>query len=138
MTHKARAVIALILIVSLCALCLWLGSEEFIKYTSFGNVIIVPWLSGIFIALPIVMVFPFIYFLIVTLRTEELAFNIMNRHIRTFKLTCVLLIIACVTFPLMYKNNLQKRGYIACKGVPSGWMPGMATKYVINEQLCQQ
>lgn len=138
MIHKIRAVIALIIIVSLCALCLWLGTEEYIKYTSFSNVIIVSWLSVIFVALPVVMVFPFIYFLIVTLRTEKQAINMMSRHIRAFKLICILLIIACISFPHMYKNNLQKRGYIACNGVPSGWMPGMATKYAINESLCHK
>jgi len=41
-------------------------------------------------------------------------------------------------FGIYFSNNLEKRGYIACRGIPSGWMPGMATKYVTNEALCSK
>ena len=42
------------------------------------------------------------------------------------------------SFSMVYKNSLQDRGYIECQGIPSGWTPGMATKYAINESLCNK
>jgi len=40
------------------------------------------------------------------------------------------------SFSMMYKKSLENRGYIECKGTPSGWTPGMATKYALNKSYC--
>ncbi|MEA9391758.1 hypothetical protein SJI19_14610 [Acerihabitans sp. TG2] len=39
-------------------------------------------------------------------------------------------------FKFYFISEFEKRGYIACRGIPLGWMPGMATKYATNEALC--
>ncbi|MBS0967808.1 DUF1240 domain-containing protein [Nissabacter archeti] len=53
---------------------------------------------------------------------------------------CSLLI--CITtsfsFKITYTNKLKDKGYISCQGIPNGWMPGMATKYALNENLCKK
>lgn len=51
-------------------------------------------------------------------------------------------VIASVLFAFLFKffyvSELKEREYVACKGIPSGWMPAMATKYAINEALCHE
>lgn len=41
-----------------------------------------------------------------------------------------------IGFRFYFVNEFEKRGYMACQGIPSGWTPGMATKYAISEELC--
>lgn len=45
-------------------------------------------------------------------------------------------LIGMTSFSMMYKKSLENRGYIECKGTPSGWTPGMATKYALNKSYC--
>jgi hypothetical protein len=47
-------------------------------------------------------------------------------------------IIFQIGFSFYFVNELNNKGYIACKGIPSGWMPGMATKYALSENLCSK
>lgn len=42
------------------------------------------------------------------------------------------------SFKLFYVSMLRNNDYIVCKGIPSGWMPGMATRYAINDVLCHK
>ncbi|WP_198138730.1 DUF1240 domain-containing protein [Erwinia typographi] len=42
------------------------------------------------------------------------------------------------SFKVFFISNINGRGYYSCAGIPSGWMPGMATKYVINKNLCNK
>lgn len=51
---------------------------------------------------------------------------------------CFLLLtaISMVLFSAYYKESLKQRGYVECQGTPSGWTPGMATKYTINKNYC--
>lgn len=43
-----------------------------------------------------------------------------------------------IGFGIYFSSELERRGYIACRGIPSGWMPGMATRYALNETLCKK
>lgn len=46
------------------------------------------------------------------------------------------IVISSIVFNFYYLNLIENKGYIKCQGIPSGWMPGMASKYVTNETLC--
>lgn len=35
-----------------------------------------------------------------------------------------------------YTGKLVEQGYIKCRGIPTGSMPGMATEYAKSESLC--
>lgn len=48
----------------------------------------------------------------------------------------VISLIIGIAFSFFYSVKLERDGYIQCRGIPSGWMPGMATKYVLDESLC--
>ena len=47
-------------------------------------------------------------------------------------------LIGMASFTMVYKNSLKNRGYIECKGIPSGWTPGMATKYTLDITKCNK
>lgn len=46
------------------------------------------------------------------------------------------IVMSSLVFNFYYLNLIENKGYIKCQGIPSGWMPGMASKYVTNEALC--
>lgn len=48
----------------------------------------------------------------------------------------ILGVLANFGFNYYYTGKLVEQGYIKCRGIPSGWMPGMATKYATSEMLC--
>lgn len=50
----------------------------------------------------------------------------------------IFIIISTIVFNVIFTNNLKKEGYIKCRGIPSGWMPGMAIKYALSEELCMK
>ena len=45
-------------------------------------------------------------------------------------------LIISFTFSYGYGTYLKSNGFTQCRGIPSGWMPGMATKYAISKELC--
>jgi len=45
-------------------------------------------------------------------------------------------VVSQLVFRFYFINVLEQKNYIACQGIPSGWMPGMATKYALNKELC--
>lgn len=48
----------------------------------------------------------------------------------------VVSIAVAFSFKFYYLYELKDRGYVACQGIPAGWMPGMAKQYVTNSSLC--
>lgn len=61
----------------------------------------------------------------------------IQKPVSRFIVFCFLTsIIFQIGFRFYFINEFEKRGYVACQGIPSGWMPGMATKYALNEELC--
>lgn len=136
MKDKIRPFFATLIILAMCVFCVLFGIVLFDEYYSFGNVIIFSWFSFSIIVLPFVLIFPLFYFILFLFKDSDYAFKKMNGFIWIFKLTCIVLIVLGIVFSLTYTNSLSERGYIKCKGIPSGWMPGMATKYVTSEALC--
>ncbi|MEA1063513.1 hypothetical protein [Erwinia sp. HR93] len=64
-----------------------------------------------------------------------------NKAKSVYKLLFSFFVISLATpvlFSFIYINKIESKGYIKCKGIPSGWMPGMATKYATSELLCSK
>lgn len=64
--------------------------------------------------------------------------NIQKKASRCIYICFFVFFIVQVGFGFYFVNELEHRGYIACRGIPSGWMPAMATKYVTHEELCSK
>lgn len=48
-----------------------------------------------------------------------------------------LAISGAVVFSVAYVNTLESKGYIQCRGIPSGWLPGTAVKYAVEDDACK-
>lgn len=48
-----------------------------------------------------------------------------------------LAISGAVVFSVAYVNTLESKGYTQCKGIPSGWLPGTAVKYAVEDGACK-
>ena len=60
---------------------------------------------------------------------------------KLLKTTFILLglsVLGMFIFSEKYTTSLMHKGYTECRGIPSGWMPGMAKKYAIEPSLCTQ
>lgn len=49
-----------------------------------------------------------------------------------------LTVLGMFIFSERYTASLMYKGYTECRGIPSGWMPGMAKKYATEPSLCAQ
>ncbi|XIH30804.1 hypothetical protein C1N72_23505 (plasmid) [Pantoea ananatis] len=83
---KVRPVLAILLMLGLCSLCVYLGNDTFNEYFSFGDNIVFSWLTVSFIALPVLMIFPFIYFILLLLKGKEYAFKTMGAYVVCLKM----------------------------------------------------
>lgn len=133
---KIRPFLAIIIIFGLSALCICLGWNVFYSYFSFANDIVFSWLAIALIALPVVMFLPLCYFILFLCKDKEFAFKKMDCYISYFKWVCIAIIVFGVLFSLLYPQELVRKGYVRCNGIPSGWTPGTATRYVKDPSQC--
>lgn len=134
--EKIRPLSAIIVALVMSFACVYLACVIFIEYFSFADVIVFSWLSVSLVILPFVMIFPISYFSLFLLKGESKAFKIIKGYMWCFKWLCIILVSASIIFIVFYKIEMKGKGYLICKGIPSGWMPGTATKYVKSKELC--
>jgi heme exporter protein D len=106
---KVRPVLAILLMLGLCSLSVYLGNDTFNEYFSFGDNIVFSWLTVSFIALPVVMIFPFIYFTLLLLKGKEYAFKTMDAYVVYLKWGCIALVIIGVMYSVLYPTVLVKK-----------------------------
>lgn len=134
---KIRPYLSVVIIVLLCYLSIFLGVEVFYSYFTFEREIVFSGLSVAFIALPIIMLFPFFYFVIFIFKGKDIACDKMGRYVPHLKWACIVIILCGLLFSILYPRKLLEKGYVRCIGIPSGWMPGTATKYVLLPTMCE-
>ncbi len=52
--------------------------------------------------------------------------------------TLLIIIIVPILVSFFYLNTIERKGYLACRGTPTGFTPGAATKYVLDLSLCKK
>lgn len=88
-------------------------------------------LTGFFILIP--MIFLSIKPIFIG---KQFSLNVQYK-VNKFMIVCLIIsVVFQVIFFISFTNKLNNLGYIACKGTPIGWTPGMGTRYVIDEDLC--
>lgn len=75
----------------------------------FGDSIVCSWLTISFIALPVVMIFPFIYLILTLLKGKEYAFKMMDVYVVYLKWGCIALVIAGIMYSVFYPTVLVKK-----------------------------
>ncbi|AUJ80831.1 DUF1240 domain-containing protein [Enterobacter cancerogenus] len=134
--EKIRPFLAIVIILGLCVLSIYLGNSIFQSYFSFEGSIIFSWLSIALIALPVVMIFPLVYFILMIVKGKDFAFKTMDNYVSYLKWSCIAIVILGLLFSCLYPKELLSKGYVRCNGVPSGWMAGTATRYVKDPSIC--
>lgn len=133
-----RILLSIVILLSLSVTAGYFGIYEILGYLKFDDKITFSWVTSLLLAIPIIFFFPLAWFFILFIKGYDIATNIINRAIPFFKFMCIGVLIFSFLFSYGYVSILNGKGYIQCKGIPSGWMPGMATKYAINEDLCSK
>ncbi|EFM2132640.1 DUF1240 domain-containing protein [Escherichia coli] len=103
-----------------------------------NDIIVYSWGYMLIIFLPFtlyVMSFEILFFAISGRRLSKVT---MVRLWLIIKVIIAFSICAMLIFSSIYKKELLSRNYIACSGIPSGWMPGLATKYVKEKTSCEK
>ena len=103
-----------------------------------NDIIVYSWGYMLIIFLPFtlyVMSFEILFFAISGRRLSKVT---MVRLWLIIKIIIAFSICEVLIFSSFYKKELLSRNYIACSGIPSGWMPGLATKYVKEKSLCEK
>ena len=136
MTNKTKAVfsIFILLVVSILSFYFWLS--EIFNYLKFHDEIIFSWVSLSLISIPIMFAFPLYWFYLSLRYEQEYALKKVNKIMPFFKCMCVFVFSLSCTISFGYLSALKSKGYILCSGVPSGWTPGTASKYVVDKKLC--
>ncbi|MEY7152021.1 hypothetical protein AB9C31_23965, partial [Enterobacter cloacae] len=124
--EKMRPFLAIVIILGLCALSIYLGNSIFQSYFSFEDSIVFSWLSIALIALPVVMIFPLTYFILMIFKGRGFALKTMDNYVSYLKWSCIAILILGVLFSCLYPKELLSKGYVRCNGIPSGWMAGTA------------
>ena len=137
MKDRICAFFAVIIIPGLCSLDFYLGEGTFKEYFNFGGEIIFSWLTVAFVALPFVMIFPLAYFILVLFKGKEFALRKINYYVVYLKRGCIAIVVLGLLYSILYPKELISRGYVRCNGIPSGWMPGTATRYVKERFSCK-
>ena len=136
MNKKTKAVfsVVILLVVSIVSFCFWL--RELSDYLEFNEEIVFSWMSLSLISIPIMFAFPLYWFFLSLRHGEKHALKKVNRIMPLFKCMCVFAFALSCAMSFGYLSALKSKGYILCAGVPSGWTPGTASKYVVDEKLC--
>lgn len=108
----------------------WGGIKAFEEAFSLGARIVFSPYELLYPFLPVILLFPCIYWYMVLRYGEKLAIKKFKRINRVFIYLLVGYIFLVVIFIVFYKNHLASQGYLICSGNPRGWTIGMATEYV--------
>lgn len=136
MKRRLRAVVSILILMSMSILSLYLWVDEVLEYLKFKDVILFSWMSVSLFFIPLTLPFPAYWFVLSLIFKHDEALSKVNRVIPYFKWVCIFSIITSILISFSYVSILKYKGYISCKGIPSGWMPSTATEYVKNKDLC--
>lgn len=95
------------------------------------------WLTVALVTLPFVIIFSLAYFILVLFMGKEFAFKRMDYYVVYLKWGCIAIVILGLLYSILYPKELISRGYVRCNCIPSGWMPGTATRYVKETFSCK-
>lgn len=125
------------LLIPLCIFIMYISVDELRSWSEFPDILV---FSSLSIAAGVIAPLFLITFVIISIQPifKGRRASIMLQTICS-KVLYLLLIIGLVVnfgFNYYYTGKLVEQGYIKCRGIPTGSMPGMATKYAKSESLC--
>lgn len=117
---------------------LWFANDAFSELFGFGyDIVFSPTVSAL-LMIPIILLFPCIYWYLAMRYGEEQAIIKCKKTSRVFIILVGVFVVSSVIFSFAYTSTLESKGYVKCSGRPDGWIPGMATEYVLPPSVCGQ
>ena len=136
MIIRLKATLAFFCFFIIGLLVFYFSAKELIDYYRFYDEIIYSWLDFFAFLFSFVILLFSVYPGCVTFYGVPMS---AEKSKSIYKIALIIFVMSLITpgiFSFVYVDKIESKGYIKCQGMPSGWMPGMATKYVINEKLC--
>jgi len=115
---------------------LWFANDAFFELFGFGNEIVFSPLVSALLMIPVILLFPCIYWYLAMIHGEDQAIIKCKKINRIFIGLVGIFVVSSVMFSFVYTSTLESKGYMKCAGRPDGWMPGMATEYVLPPSVC--
>jgi len=127
-----------LMLVLVTVVSFYFGVERFFTYFSYPD----------FFVFSVFSVFSVLFFMIsipiLTLSFSPIYIGFQSSIVFQKKVAkCIMfglffIVLLSLVFNCYYMSTISNKGYIKCNGIPSGWMPGMATKYATSELLCSK
>jgi hypothetical protein len=115
---------------------LWFAKDALNELFDFGAAIVFSPTVTALLMIPVILFFPCIYWYFAMRYGEEQA-TIKCKYINRIFIGLIgVFLLSSVIFSFAYTSILQSKGYVKCVGRPAGWMPGMATEYVLPPSVC--
>lgn len=138
LTNRIRAFFATLIGIAIGIGAGVFGVQGVLEYFNFTDVII--YIRGLvlFLFMPFFFAIVTIFQVYVLIHGRELPNAIGVMLVRAIIFIAISGLVTSVTFSIWYSSQLEDKGYIKCKGVPTGYMPFMAVKYVVFESMCKK
>jgi hypothetical protein len=127
----------LFFIVPLISLIFYVAIDLFMETLTFESSVIFSWQTVFFLFIPLLLIYVLAITAPVVLHGRELPFEYGYLAIKVMIVGLLVGLIASVAYGFYFTSQLEQRGYIPCRGVPSGYMPGMGKQYVTDISLCR-
>ena len=124
-------------IIPLLIAFLWMGIDTMSDYLSFPSSLVYS-LGGVILLFSPILLIPLI---VLTIPPVFIGKQMVSKNalllLKFMVYGCVCAIISATLFSFIYLSELEKRGYLPCRGIPTGYMPGMGKRYVTDLSLCK-
>lgn len=115
---------------------LWFANDAFSELFGFvSNIVFLPTIFALLMVL-VILLFQYIYWFLAMRHGEKQAIIKCKKTNRLFIGVAGVFIVSVVIFSCAYTSTLESKGYVKCAGHPDGWMPGIATEYVLPPSVC--
>ncbi len=138
LTSRIRAFFATLIGIAITIGTGIFGFQGVIEYFNFTDVIIYTRGLVIFLFIPIFFTLITAYQTYILIYARDIPHYWGLKLVRATIFIAVSALVTSITFSIWYSNHLEKKGYIQCSGVPVGYMPFTAVKYVIFESMCKK
>lgn len=115
----------------------WFGLHVLIGNWGFPQSLVFSWQTIFVLFTPLISGPLFIMGIPVVLYGKDLSDKYSLPLIKVMVGGMILGLITSVIYGFYFTGQLEQRGYIPCRGVPSGHMPGMGKQYVTDISLCR-
>ena len=123
--------------IPLVGLIFYVALESFMEILTFESSVVFSWQTVFFLFIPLLSIYVLVITVPVVFYGRELSFKYGYLAIKVMLGGLIVGLITSVVYGGYFTNQLEQRGYIPCRGVPSGYMPGMGKQYVTDISLCR-